>query len=73
VLRRVAQQYALPFADTEVTYYLGRETILNTGSGKMNKVAESLYSYLQRNAVAADRSFGIPPAQVVEIGTQIDL
>jgi KUP system potassium uptake protein len=73
ILRRVADQHELPFADAEVTYYLGRETIVHSNSGHMGKVAESLYSYLQRNAVAADRSFGIPPAQVVEIGTQIDL
>ena len=39
----------------------------------MGKIAESLYGLLQRNAVAADRHFGIPPQQVVEIGTQIDL
>jgi len=73
VLQRVAAEHGIPFGDAEVTYYLGRETILNTGAGRMSKVAETLYSYLQRNAVAADRAFGIPPAQVVEIGTQIDL
>jgi hypothetical protein len=28
---------------------------------------------LTRNATRADRHFGIPPNQVVEIGTQIDL
>jgi KUP system potassium uptake protein len=61
------------FVDQEVTYYLGRETILATSKGRMGRLAESLYSYLQRNAVAADRHFGIPPEQVVEIGTQIDL
>jgi len=73
VLARVAAAHAIPFADAEVTYYLGRETILNSGAGRMGKVAETLYAYLQRNAVAADRAFGIPPMQVVEIGTQIDL
>ena len=73
ILRRVSTEHAIPFAAGEVTYYLGRETIHAHAGGRMGKVAETLYAYLQRNAVAADRHFGIPPAQVVEIGTQIDL
>jgi hypothetical protein len=36
-------------------------------------LASSLFSYLRRNAVAADRQFGIPPSQAMEIGAQIDL
>ncbi len=40
---------------------------------RVRRFAETLYSVLQRNAVAADRHFGIPPTQVVEIGTQVDL
>jgi K+ transporter len=39
----------------------------------MGRIAETVFGYLQRNAVAADRHFGIPPSQVVEIGTQVDL
>jgi KUP system potassium uptake protein len=73
VLAQAAGRVGLRFVDEEVTYYLGRETILATKKGRMGRLAESLYSYLQRNAVAADRHFGIPPQQVVEIGTQIDL
>ena len=73
ILALVASKHGLSFIDAEVTYYLGRETILASGVGRMGKVAETLYGYLQRNAVAADRHFGLPPRQVVEIGTQIDL
>jgi KUP system potassium uptake protein len=69
----VAQAGGVPFVDHEVTYFLGLETILAGKEGRMSKIAETLYAYLQRNAVAADRHFGIPPLQVVEIGTQIDL
>jgi KUP system potassium uptake protein len=73
ILERAASASDIRFVDEEVTYYLGRETILATSKGRMSRLAESLFSYLQRNAVAADRHFGIPPHQVVEIGTQIDL
>jgi len=62
-----------PFAPENTTYFLGRETILARETGGMGKVAEGVYAFLQRNAVAADRHFGIPPAQAFEVGTQIDL
>ena len=39
----------------------------------MGAFAESLFSYLQRNAVTADQHFHIPPRQVIEIGIQLDL
>jgi KUP system potassium uptake protein len=73
ILQRVTAREGIRFVDEEVTYFLGRETILAGGAGRMGRLAETLYAYLQRNAVAADRHFGIPPRQVVEIGTQIDL
>jgi KUP system potassium uptake protein len=72
-IKKVAAEHGIKFEERDVTYYLGRETILATSEGRMGKLAETIYAYLQRNAVAADRQFGIPPAQVVEIGTQIDL
>jgi KUP system potassium uptake protein len=57
----------------ETTYYLGRETVQARKEGAMGQFAESLFSYLQRNAVTADQHFKIPPRQVIEIGIQLDL
>jgi KUP system potassium uptake protein len=57
----------------DLTYYVGRETLLATEAGKMGRVAESLFAFLSRNAAGADRHFAIPPQQVMEIGIQIDL
>jgi KUP system potassium uptake protein len=57
----------------ETTYYLGRESVQGGQKGTMGAFAESLFSYLQRNAVAADRHFHIPPRQVIEIGIQLDV
>jgi KUP system potassium uptake protein len=57
----------------EITYYLGRETFLATGEGKMGQWSESLFAFLSRNAQPATTYFGIPSDQVVELGTQIDL
>ncbi len=73
ILQRVTSEHGVRFVEAEVTYYLGRETLLAGGEWRMGRIAETVFGYLQRNAVAADRHFGIPPRQVVEIGTQVDL
>ena len=57
----------------DVTFYLGRETFLATGEGKMGRWSESLFAFLSRNAQPATTYFAIPSDQVVELGTQIDL
>ncbi len=72
-LRQYCASCGVPFDDKDTTYYLGREIILATNEGVMGSVAEGVFAYLQRNTGRADRHFRIPPAQVVEIGSQIDL
>ncbi|NUP05320.1 MAG: potassium transporter Kup [Polyangiaceae bacterium] len=65
--------YDLPFEMDDVTYYLGRETLLATKHGEMGKRAEKLFAFLTRNSQQATSFFGIPPERVVEIGMQVDL
>lgn len=57
----------------DLTYYLGRETFLATKRGNMGGFRESVFRFLSNNADPATLFFGIPPEQVVELGTQIDL
>jgi KUP system potassium uptake protein len=73
VLRAYCEPRGVPLDEKDTTYYLGREIILATDEGMMGSLAESVFAYLQRNTARADRHFNIPPAQVVEIGSQIDL
>jgi len=73
IVREVSSRIGLRVDPEETTYYLGREAFLATSNGAMGQFAESLFAYLQRNAVAADRHFKIPPGQVIEIGIQLDL
>jgi KUP system potassium uptake protein len=73
LLSLAAKQAGVPFDPDDATYYLGRETIVAHAPSRLGHLAESLFALLQRNAVTADRHFGIPPRQVVEIGTQIAL
>ncbi|MGA3121672.1 MAG: potassium transporter Kup [Polyangiaceae bacterium] len=73
VLAEAASLLGLPIDPDQTTYYLGRESVHASQRGAMGVFAESLFSYLQRNAVTADRHFHIPPKQVIEIGIQLDL
>jgi KUP system potassium uptake protein len=57
----------------DVTYFLGRETILALPTGRMGEIEESIFGVLSRNSRPATSHFKLPPDQVIEIGTQIDL
>jgi KUP system potassium uptake protein len=65
------QGLAVDFDD--VTYYIGRETLLATSQGRMGSVTESIFAFMSRNASRPTAYFGLPPNQVVELGIQLDL
>ncbi|HEY0250557.1 MAG TPA: KUP/HAK/KT family potassium transporter, partial [Kofleriaceae bacterium] len=72
-LEQIAAERGLPFGDADVSYFLARLNLLSGGGGEMGAITEGIYAFLVRNSVTADRYFKLPSAQVVEIGTQIDL
>ncbi len=72
VLRLCAAE-GLSFAMMETTFFLGRETLLSSGRGRMARWRKRLYAVLARNAPTATAFFGIPPNRVVELGTQLEL
>jgi KUP system potassium uptake protein len=72
-LELAAQRNALPVPLDDVTYFLGRETLLATRQGEMGPREETLFAFLSKNSLNATRYFCIPPQRVVEIGMQIDL
>jgi KUP system potassium uptake protein len=55
------------------SFYLGRETLLSTGEGKMASWRKGLFAFLSRNAWNVSTYFGIPPNRVVELGSQVEL
>jgi KUP system potassium uptake protein len=73
LLRAAKEENDLPIDLEGATYFLGRETFLATSAGRMGAVSETLFAFLSRNAKSATVYFAIPPQQVVELGTQIDL
>jgi KUP system potassium uptake protein len=73
VLGQCAAAHALPFGKDEVSYFVARLNLLAGPAGEMGQLAETIYRFLERNSVSADRYFDLPPSQVIEIGAQIDL
>lgn len=70
---RLAGEGKFPIGDLEVTYYLGRETLLTNGPAKLAPWRKRLFALLSRNAQSATAFFNIPPNRVVELGTQVQL
>jgi KUP system potassium uptake protein len=69
------KQGKLPGIDlTDITYYIGRETIIpREDIPGMWVWRESLFAFLQRNAERTAAFFGVPTSQVVEFGTEIEI
>jgi KUP system potassium uptake protein len=57
----------------DVTYYLGRQTLLTTGKTRVAKWRKMLFSFLNRNSRPPTAFFNLPPNRVVELGLQIEL
>lgn len=57
----------------ELSFYLGRETLLTTGKSGMARWRKALFAFLARNARPANAFFRIPPNRVIELGLQIEL
>jgi KUP system potassium uptake protein len=68
-----AQIPGLDLETKEITYFMGRETLLATGRPGMAIWRERLFSFMARNAQRATTYFRIPSSQVVEIGIQVEL
>ncbi len=74
-LQLACRQSKLPGIDlSDVTYYIGRETIIpREDVPGMWVWRESLFAFLQRNAERSAAFFGVPTGQVVEFGTEIEI
>jgi KUP system potassium uptake protein len=70
---RVAQERGLEVDADDVTYFLGRETILVTHRRGMAIWREKLFVLMTRNAVRATAFFRLPPERVVELGVQVEI
>jgi KUP system potassium uptake protein len=68
-----ARAEGVPIDLNDVTYFLGRETIVVTGEPGMAMWRERLFVLMARNAVKATTFFRLPPERVVELGVQVNM
>jgi KUP system potassium uptake protein len=68
-----ACEKGLVLDEDDVTYFLGRETLIVTGLPGMAMWRERLFVLLARNAVGATAFFRLPPERVVELGVQVEI
>ena len=70
---RLARARGLPLDIDDLTYFLGRETIIVTRRKGMAIWRERLFVLMARNAVRATAFFRLPPERVVELGVQVEM
>jgi len=68
-----ARTLGLVCEPSTTSFYLGRETLLTSGTSGMPKWRKAIFSFVSRNALSATNYFGLPPNRVVELGMQVDL
>ena len=68
-----ARSLGLPLDVDDVSYFLGRETIIVTRQRGMAIWREKLFVLMSRNAVRATAFFRLPPERVVELGVQVEM
>jgi KUP system potassium uptake protein len=68
-----ASRLGLPLDLQDLTYFLGRETIIVTRRKGMAIWREQLFVLMARNAVRATAFFKLPPERVVELGVQVEM
>ena len=72
VALKLCHKLGLEFDIDNVTYYLGRETLIpSTDVVGMMRWRERLFAFLLRNALRATAYYQLPPEDVVELGFQV--
>ena len=69
----LAKAKGLTIDEEDITFFLGRETILVSDHPGMAQWRESLFVFMSKNAVRATAFFRLPPERVVEIGVQVEI
>jgi KUP system potassium uptake protein len=67
------RELGVPIDPDDVTYFLGRETIVVSTREGMAIWREKLFVLMARNAVRATAFFKLPPERVVELGVQVEM
>ena len=57
----------------EVTYFIGRESVIAGKVPGMHPLREQLFVVLNRGAASASRFFNLPPDRVFEVGSHVEI
>lgn len=63
----------LHFDTNDVTYFIGRESVIAGKAPGMNPLFEHLFVWLNRGADSAVRFFNLPDEQVFEVGSRVEI
>ncbi len=63
----------VPIDEDDLTFFLGRETIVVGRRPGMATWREKLFVLMSRNSVRATAFFNLPPERVVELGVQVEM
>jgi KUP system potassium uptake protein len=69
----LAREKGLTMDEDDVTFFLGRETLIVTNRPGMAVWREKLFVLMARNAVRATAFFRLPAERVVELGVQVEM
>jgi KUP system potassium uptake protein len=69
----LARTQGLDIDPDDITYFLGKETLIVTNTPGMALWRERLFVVMARNAVRATAFFKLPPERVVELGVQVEI
>lgn len=69
---KCAATKGVPFELSDITFFLGRETILPTHREGMAIWRERIFAFMSQNSERATAFFNIPPDQVVEVGFLVE-
>jgi KUP system potassium uptake protein len=72
-IMKLAAKTGMPVDPIKTSFYLGRETLLTTGTSEMMRWRKNLFALMSRNSTNPTTFFGIPPNRVVELGAQVKL
>jgi KUP system potassium uptake protein len=73
IVRDACGDLGLAWSDFETTYFLGRESIVQSRHPILPRWRLGLFGLLSRNAQEPAAFFRIPPNRVIELGVQVEL
>ena len=71
-LLALARKQGVPVDLDNLTYYMGRITLVPTNKKTISRFRRFLFIFMHRNAINPSIYLGIPPSRVLEIGIQME-